>query len=351
MALRRLRVVRRHGDAIEAVADDGEGPRVTAWPGAPPPRPPRHPSLARPLRQLVQSRDRRPLWIELRPPGALLSELPEPFLSDIGSILLDLAEGLTALHAAGLHHGRVDAEHVVIGPGGRAVLIGVGRVPGSPAQDCHALRMLMASLWPTHAATPPPDPGEEPAEVIAEAVAGWLDSELPGHSSFALGGRSLAFQARFQVTSEVLDAPGAERIDEVRVNIGPDAAAPGLLDPWTTGTASRSREQTAGPDAVEQPGRQLALLARLLSPSERRPKASRFDGKEAEVSQVIRRWLAEEPPDPVPLPAPRAPRPSPPAPSEDLPEEEAPPRARKPPIAAIVAAMALLLAAMALLMR
>lgn len=351
MALRRLRVVRRHGEAVEAVADDGEGPRVSAWPGEAPPRPPRHPSLARPLRQSLHTRDRRSLWLELRPPGALLSELPEPFLSDIGSILLDLAEALTALHAAGLSHGSVDAEHVVVGPGGRAVLIGVGARPGSPEQDSRALRMLMAALWPMNAPSPPPDPGEEPPEVIAEAIEGWLESELPGHSPFAMGGRSLALQPHFPDAVEYLDQPVSGRIDEVRVNLGPERPPPGLLDPWTTGTASRSREQTAGPDAADQAGRQFALLARLLSPSDRRPKASRFDGKEAEVSQVMRRWLAEEPLDCVPLPAPQ---PSPPplrVVEEGLPEAEPEPARERPPIAVMVAVVALILAALAWILR
>ncbi|MCB9744556.1 MAG: hypothetical protein H6740_18315 [Alphaproteobacteria bacterium] len=293
MKLTRLRVVRRLGEGIEAVADDGMGPRVTAWPGETPPRPPKHRSLTRPLRQELLLPE-GPYWLELRPPGALLSELGPLAEGDLAMLLLDLAEALAALHGAGQVHGAVDAEHVVVAPGGKAVLIGAGRASGTPADDARALRMLMAALWPTEAKAPPPDPGPEPAEVIAESLSGWLDFEYPSHSAFHLGSRSLGLCPPPDPEVEYLDEVGG--LDEVGVDLGPDGEVRGLMDTWTTGhsTATRTREAEADDEDVAP---STALLGRLMSPSERAPDPARFAGQEEAAAQALRGLLAEEPLD------------------------------------------------------
>ncbi|MCB9795521.1 MAG: hypothetical protein H6741_22675 [Alphaproteobacteria bacterium] len=325
MKLSRLRIVRRVGEAIEAVADDGMGPRVTAWPGDTPPRPPKHRSLTRPVKQELLLPE-GPHWLELRPPGALLSELGELAEGDLAMLLLDLAEALAALHAAGQVHGAVDAEHVVIAPGGKAVLIGAGRQQGTAEADAHALRMLMATLWPAEAKAPPPDPGPEAAEVLAESLAGWLEYEYPGHSAFHLGGRSLSLCPETPPEVEYLDDVGG--LDEVGVDLGPEGGGRGLLDPWTTGHSTATRTREGEPEDGDEAPR-TALLGRLMSPTEREADPGRFEGREGEAAQALRELLAEEPLDALhaPVAASVLDEPVPIGISEELPfaDEEAPP--------------------------
>lgn len=55
------------------------------------------------------------------------------------AIAIQIADGLAELHAAGLSHGAVDAEHVAINPRGQAKLLDAGLIawlaPGRPATD------------------------------------------------------------------------------------------------------------------------------------------------------------------------------------------------------------------------
>ncbi|MCB9762730.1 MAG: hypothetical protein H6739_23215 [Alphaproteobacteria bacterium] len=322
MRLSRLRIVRPHGDAFEAISDDGQGPRVTAWPGAPPPRPPKHRSLARPIDGGLLQLEQGPYWMELRPPGALVSELSGLSLPEVGLMLLNVAEALTALHGGGLVHGAVDADHVVIAPGGRAVLIGVGEQPGTADDDIHGLRMMMAALWPETATAPPPDPGSEPAEVHVESLSGWLDCEFPDHSSFSLGSRSLHAAPPLPDDAPMLDALVIDRedegLDEVGVNLGPDGER-GLLDPWTTGTGNTATgtKEITGSEG-DAPPQKVALVGRLMSPPDRDLDPERFAGREADAARALKGLIADEPLDPVPTPS-GVPLPAPDA--VDLPDD------------------------------
>ena len=68
------------------------------------------------------------------------------------AIAIQIADGLADLHASGLSHGAVDAEHIVINPRGQAKLIDAGLIPWlSAAQaaridDVEALGELLSSM-------------------------------------------------------------------------------------------------------------------------------------------------------------------------------------------------------------
>ena len=296
--MRKVRDQPEHG--IEAV---DQGARLTVWPGDPPADAVEHPGLAWALGE--GQLDGEPCWLEHRPPGARLAELQNLSAAELGMVLLDVAEAIAALNAAGAWHGAIDADHVVVSHGGRAMVIGLCPREGSVEADARALRMLMAELWPA-TAPPPPDPGEEPASVLAEALSGWLDFEYPDHTPFSLGSRSRA--ATPDATEEILRVRRVrEQFDEIGLDIGTDSYGRGLLDRWATGSSLSGAHTGAieftrpGPDADETP--RASLLARLLSPPERPPDPLRFDAIEGQPCGEIKRLIADEPLDPLPLPS------------------------------------------------
>jgi serine/threonine protein kinase len=68
------------------------------------------------------------------------------------AIAIQIADGLADLHASGLSHGAVDADHIVINPRGQAKLIDAGLIPWLSAaplpkkDDVEALGELLASM-------------------------------------------------------------------------------------------------------------------------------------------------------------------------------------------------------------
>ena len=300
--MRTLRKVRSHGRATEVI--DGTT-RYTVWPGEPLESPPEHPALAWPLEAGVL--DGQPAWLEVRPGGALLADLSGLSVPELGMVLLDVAEGLSALHTHGLHHGSVDERHIVVTTGGRGVLIGAGVQPGTPEGDATALRRLMTRQWPPPGE--PPDPGDEPANVVAETLAGWLSYEYPDHSTLALGTRARQAEVpvperpeRIAWNAEVPDTLGWLDEDSVVINTGP-------LDRWSTTSSHISGAITGAlegtqpiPAFLEKEPRRMLLLARLMSPPEVPPDPDRFADVEGEPCQPIRAMLAEEPLDPLPVP-------------------------------------------------
>lgn len=239
-------------------------------------------------------------------------------------VLLDLAEALAALHESGRHHGAVDQEHVVISHQGRAILIGLGARDGSADADSSALRMLMAELWPP-TAPPPPDPGQEPASVLAEALSGWLAYEFPDNTAFSLGTRSRAETPEVGDDAETIPFRAAGAFDEVGLDVGPDRYGRGLLDRWATGNSLSGAHTGAiewtrpKDDADEHVPSSGALLTRLVSPPEHPPDPARFDAVEGQPCEEIKALIANEPLEPLPLPGAsrRRPLPTPMMPSED----------------------------------
>ncbi len=300
--MRTLRKVRVHGRATE-VAEGGA--RFTIWPGQPPEGMPEHPSLGWPV--AASELDGAPVWLESRPNGALLSELSGLSVPEVGMVMLDVAEALAELHEHDLAHGSVDERHIVVTDGGRAVLIGTGVQAGQAERDALALRELMTRKWPPPGS--PPDPGDEPAAVIAETLSGWLDYEYPDHSTLALGTR--ARQATFPVPvraeripwdTELPEALGW--LDEVSVVTRSEG-----LNRWNTTSSHISGAITGALEGtqplvgfLEDDPRRLALMARLMSPPEVSPDPLRFEEIEGEPCQAIKDLLAEEPLDPLPVP-------------------------------------------------
>ncbi|MCP4808827.1 MAG: hypothetical protein GY913_01960 [Proteobacteria bacterium] len=323
------RVRDQPGGGIEAIQD---GARVTVWPGEGYDEPAEHPGLAWRVGQGALDGD--PVWLEHRPAGARLAELENLSPPELGMVLLDVAEAIAALHDQGRHHGRIDADHIIVSHGGRGMVIGVDPREGSEDEDSRALRMLMAELWPA-TAPPPPDPGEEPAGVMAEALSGWLDFEYPDHTPFSLGSRSKA--ATPEPTDQVLRyRPEREQFDEIGLDLGPDAYGRGLLDRWATGSSLSGAHTGAieftrpGPDGDEESPR-TSLLARLISPPTRPPDVERFNSVEGEPCGEIKRLIADEPLDPLPLPS-STPRRGllPRSPTEEAPFKEPPTEPTRP---------------------
>ena len=290
------------GGGHEVLLDAG---RATLWMGEAPTLP-EHPNLSWKLAS-GQLRGER-AWLEHRPEGARLDELNGLNGAEIAMLLLDVAEALATLHAGGLSHGAVDAAHVVVDLAGRGTLIGPrgGDRTEAREDDAAALRRLMAELWPP-TAPPPPDPGAEPAEVIAEALAGWLAFEFPNHSPFALGSRSRAAQPPLE-QGATLPFLEDERFDEVGLDLGEELHSRGLLDRWATsrslsGAITGAIEWTKpqGEDTGEVPD--VQLLARLMAPPQHPPDPLRFAEVEGQPCQPIKALMADEPLDPVPLPS------------------------------------------------
>lgn len=61
----------------------------------------------------------------------------------LAAIVGAAADTLAQLHARGLVHGRLEVQHVLVGPGGAPALCGFGPGPGSPADDVAALGRIL----------------------------------------------------------------------------------------------------------------------------------------------------------------------------------------------------------------
>jgi len=322
-----VRIREQPGGGVEAVRGSA---RVTLWPGPAPASPPEHPGLAWPIEPGWLHE--KGAWLEHRPPGARLAELAGQLSPpELGMVLLDLAEALAALHAGGSHHGQVDLDHVVVSHHGRAILIGVGRESGTAKQDSRDLRMLMAELWPP-TAPPPPDPGEEPAAVLAEALSGWLAYEFPDHTAFSLGSRSKDCTPDAAEDAETIPFRPAGAFDEVGPDLGPDRYGRGLLDRWATGNSlsgahTGAIEFTRPGDEDERVPSAAALLTRLVAPPDRPPDPHRFAAVEGTPCEEIKALVADEPIQPLPLPSSTRRRSLPGLEPEDEPEEPTRPTA------------------------
>ena len=72
-----------------------------------------------------------------------------------GDLVAQVAATVADLHRAGIVHGRLTADHVLLGPGGRAVLTGFADARrGDPADDVAALGVLLSRLVAPHEGGP-----------------------------------------------------------------------------------------------------------------------------------------------------------------------------------------------------
>jgi hypothetical protein len=99
--------------------------------------------------------------------------------------VVNVASALAHLHAAGLVHGRVSAEHILAGPEGDAVLLHPSARPTGTRED--DLRNLAGALRGGLADTPPAlealmdkmDEGELPADEVVSLLTEWLQVVAP----------------------------------------------------------------------------------------------------------------------------------------------------------------------------
>jgi hypothetical protein len=217
------------------------------------------------VRAVAGSTHSRPVWIEERPPGPLLSDITDhidPRLFD--HIVLQICHAVELLHLAHQTHGSLSMDNIAVDARGRVTLLGSGRCIGSPHGDVEAIKEIYrkgrgASDLPDHLG-------------LDEIITGLTESVPPALDQ--LGDRLDAYMIDTQgapVLEVILStAIPLAPLDEVGFDLGPDERGSGVLDEWTSGTDEGSAERTGtlSQDAVSEQ-RCLALLSRLgLTPGD-----------------------------------------------------------------------------------
>ncbi|MBW0118489.1 hypothetical protein [Pseudonocardia abyssalis] len=94
------------------------------------------------------------VWLRTpQPPGPMLVDLltgTDLDSSDAVAVLGGVARVVRALHARGLHHGRIAGDAVLLDPAGAPLLVMVRPGPADPARDAHhlaALARVLAGTW------------------------------------------------------------------------------------------------------------------------------------------------------------------------------------------------------------
>ncbi len=298
--LLRLRVIRAYPEGgLEVVAAEGPDLRMSLWEGPNPSRFPRHPCLGRSIATGRCKNER--VWLESRPAGSLLLDLPPPRPGELAMLCAELCRALDALDKWGLAHGFIHASRVVVGGDGKPQLVGPRP---SATSDLVQLRAFLLRHWPEGEAEPPLS--ADSAHALAEELDEWTRDHHPDQSPFRLGALSWEQATRPGPDAEVLevevDRAEEQAADEVSFDLGPDPAEPGLLDSWHSSSLSHWTETREWTMAGEGPERRRALVARLVSPPETSPDPDRFAGVEGIPCESIKRLVADEPLDPLPLP-------------------------------------------------
>ena len=285
------------------VAEDQPEEQAVLWSGPPPEQHlPPHPGLAR--RQVCAREDGEPGWLELTPAGVLLSALTPPLPPiEASELFAAIADALAALHEAGLAHGELTADRIHLDRTSRPTLLGAGH--GSLQDDLDALVELWQAWCPAG-----PLLVASTASDAAESLRVWLSVTEDATSTLpALVASALRAQ---EGTGALTLLPGKAvgPVDEIGMDIGPDEAPGGLLDPLTwsgitgepTSEVPLHVEENTG--ALYEDTRinapRTALLSRLLGLSHEQPPAGRFhDGT---PSQAIRTLIGSQTLDPLPVP-------------------------------------------------
>lgn len=264
---------RRDVDGVEwwlaapALAPDEQ---VVVWRGIAPRAMPEHLGVAPVV--LVGEVEGRVGYAERVPRGILWcdADLPPGLASWVSFRVL---AALLAMHRAGVVHGSVGGDRVILGLDGSVVMFGWGRRGATQAADL--------------AAVPPPtaDPPADASQRLAEWVASTLVVPPPTEDTVAL----------------VVRPDSAS--DEVVPDLGPDASA-GILDRWSVTTATGRPEEltpAAGGLGGQTGGDRFEAdtWARLDLPLPAGP-AGRFEGVGPAAARAIRALLADEPPEMLP---------------------------------------------------
>lgn len=265
--------------------------RVMVFEGLPPQSAPIHPTLAPVV--LQGDLDGHRVYAEQVPDGVLLSEITPP-ASLISCIGLSVLEAVLALLDAGLLHGRIHRDRVIIGTEGEVVLFGRGRIGGSPDHDMEGAAQLLAELGMT-------------IERDADIRAVYSNQRVAADPTDRQALASLVRKGRPEpeVASHVhlRVGPTPDSLDEVQPNLGPDeATGPGLLDRWaiaSTDGEEYTAELTGSIGETTSP-LTLTLWTALAAPSEHVPATDRFEGVAGEASRGLRALLVAEAPDSLP---------------------------------------------------
>ena len=285
------------GPLLEALPVDQPNRRVLLWPGQRP-----HGEL--PIGNRFGKRvadgvtHSRPVWIEERPAGPLLSDLSLPLTPEIANhIMLQLCHALILLHSNGQVHGDLQTSRVALDSRGRPVVLGAGRRRGSQQQDIEALFNLYIEIGGTH---------QFDSQAGLRPCFAALESEPPVDSN-ALSTIALTPISKPANPSliEVMIATSlaALSIDEVGMELGQDEQSQGLLDEWTGGTDDEAQERTGTlslDDLAEQ--RRLALLSRLGLDPNSKAVPKHIQELKIESLEAMRNWLLQENLDPLPSP-------------------------------------------------
>lgn len=265
--------------------------RLVLWSGVPSVRVD-HPVIAPNV--LDGELDGRRTYGEAIPRGLWLAavDLPDAFQGYVVGRLLD---GLSALHEAGIAHGGVQRGKVVLGVDGEVVLVGAGRHPGREVLDLLSLDGLASARdAPT---LEPSDPGSRARELAVRSgnedrarLAAWVAERLVDEP---------VVQTVVVVSLDAVDA-----VDEVVIDLGPELTdgGRGILDHWShTGTSGTVSEVTSEV-ASTQHALAVTLWGRLSSGARAQPPPERFAAVQGVSSRAIRAILADEAPEPLPLP-------------------------------------------------
>lgn len=289
------------GREVAAVEDPHR--RLSWWEGVAPRRaPPPHPNLSA---CLVAGRGPEgPAWVESRPRGRSLAQLAGALPDEvIARVLAQVAEGLAALHADELTHGRLGPGTVVVAEGtGAAVLIGARCEEGAD----HA-EILRADVLALHQLLPVALRGTASAGSAASLAASLRQL---ADDQGALSPQDVVALAPVETpegaTHLVLQVESVSgSFDEVAPALGADPVEPGLFDPWrgqgrstdtTTGERTGAVAVTSEDHAVTAA---LAALAQGAGLLEARPELAAAGMR---PSAGVKALVADEPVDLLPAP-------------------------------------------------
>ena len=164
-------------------------------------------------------------WLEERPGELCLGDLALPLPDALQStVIVQLVDSLSTLHASGIVHGAIDENSVVIDSTGTCTWVGIARVDGSEEHDIAALMTLLIAMGLQEGL---------PAEPVrSEALANRLRAQPQDREAFAEWLAKHPKPPSHPERHHTLTVNPIGLMDEVQHEIGADAEGHGLLDRW-----------------------------------------------------------------------------------------------------------------------
>ena len=285
------------GPLLEAVPVEQPDRRVLVWPG-------QKPNGELPIGNRFGKRvangvtHSRPVWIEERPAGPLLSDLSLPLNAEIADhIMLQLCHALVLLHSNGQVHGELEANRIALDSRGRTVVLGAGRKRSTQQHDIESLFKLYKTIGGIRQFDA--NAGLRPCFASLESVH-LVDSNAL--SALALTPISKP-ENPSKIEVMIATSLAALSIDEVGMDIGQDEQSQGLLDEWTGGTDDEAQERTGtlSLDALAEQ-RRLALLNRLGLDPNTQEVPEHIQALKIDALEEMKTMLLQENLDPLPSP-------------------------------------------------